>query len=82
MNLAQLLRLRVAFNFILASIHLRMEILRALNQPLVWGNDGGRKHFIYLDFVSVICKEYACENAARAQELNYSDFFPLQREQV
>ena len=37
--------------------HLRMEILRALNQPLVWRNDGGRKDFIYLDFVSVICKE-------------------------
>ena len=53
---------RLSFTFTrglsyLRLFHLRMEILRALNQPLVWGNDGGRKDFIYLDFVSVICKE-------------------------
>ena len=37
--------------------HLRMEILHALNQLLVWGNDGRGQDFIYLDFVSVTCKE-------------------------
>ena len=46
--------------------HLRMEILRAftrkyyatleINPWSVWGNDGGRKDFTYLGFVSVIYK--------------------------
>ena len=44
-----------------------MEILRDVrNQPLVWGNDGGRKDFTYIGFASVIYKAYVCEDAVGA----------------